>query len=147
MSKARTLLEYQFAARPDQLALVRSRLREVLSPLCSSESVINCIILAVGEACMNIIQHAYGEQEMGDIILEVQCQGDNMTFRLRDFASRKTCKEEMRSRALDELRPGGLGCHLINEIMDEVTLLECKDSCGNVLQMKKCVKETPKEAS
>jgi len=145
MNIARTILEYQFAARPDQLGQVRNRLREVLAPLCSTESVMNCIILAVGEACMNIIQHAYGEQEMGDIILEVQCQGDNMTFRLRDFASRKTRTEEMRSRPLDELRPGGLGCHLINEIMDEVKLLDCKDSCGNVLQMKKCLKENPKE--
>jgi anti-sigma regulatory factor (Ser/Thr protein kinase) len=86
---------------------------------------------------MNIIQHAYGKEEQGDIILEVEKQGDNMTFRLTDFAHNKTRAEQLKSRPLDEIRPGGLGCHIINEIMDEVRLVECTSGCGNVLQMKK----------
>lgn len=89
---------------------------------------------------MNIIQHAYDKDETGDIILDVSSQNGNITFRLTDFARRKTRLEDMRSRPLDELRPGGLGCHLINEIMDEVQLVECKSGCGNVLQMKKTLK-------
>ena len=141
MTKATTILEYQFAARPDQLCGVREKLREVLTPLCTSEAVMNCVILAVGEACMNIIQHAYGDEEGGDIVLEIARQGDSYTFRLTDFATRKTRMEDMQSRPLDELRPGGLGCHLINEIMDEVVVLDCKQDCGNVLQMKKCLKD------
>lgn len=140
-AKARLLLELQFQAHPAELCKVRQKLRETLETQCASPSVVNCIILAVGEACMNIIQHAYGNEDKGDIILEVTARGDNLTFRLTDFARRKTCMEEMRSRPLDELRPGGLGCHLINEIMDEVSLVECGGSCGNVLQMKKCLKQ------
>lgn len=140
--KADLLLEYQFQAQPSELCKVRQKLRETLEERCTSESVVNCIILAVGEACMNIIQHAYGAEDRGDIILEVQKQGDNLTFRLTDFARHKSCMEEMRSRPLDEVRPGGLGCHLINEIMDEVSLVECGGDCGNVLQMKKCLKDT-----
>jgi anti-sigma regulatory factor (Ser/Thr protein kinase) len=140
-SKTDLLLEYQFQAQPAELCKVRQKLRETLEARCTSESVVNCIILAVGEACMNIIQHAYGAEDRGDIILEVQKQGDNLTFRLTDFAQHKSCMEEMRSRPLDEVRPGGLGCHLINEIMDEVSLVECGGNCGNVLQMKKCLKD------
>jgi len=140
--KADLLLEYQFQALPSELCKVRQKLREALEERCASESVVNCIILAVGEACMNIIQHAYGAEDRGDIILEVQKQGDNLTFRLTDFARHKSCMEEMRSRPLDEVRPGGLGCHLINEIMDEVSLVECGGNSGNVLQMKKCLKDT-----
>jgi len=142
MSQPRTILEFQFPAQTDQLCNVRQKLREALESSCKSESVINCIILAVGEACMNIIQHAYGQQDKGDIILEVLSQDENMMFRLTDFAKRKTRLEDMKSRPLDELRPGGLGCHLINEIMDEVQMIECKNDCGNVLQMKKCLKES-----
>jgi|Laugrespbdmm15sn_2_1035079.scaffolds.fasta_scaffold35881_2 sigma-B regulation protein RsbU (phosphoserine phosphatase) len=141
MSTAKTILEYQFPASPEHLCQVRQKLREVLAPCCHSESVTNCIILAVGEACMNIIQHAYGKEEKGDIILEVHSQDDNITFRLTDFATRKTRLEDMQSRPLEELRPGGLGCHLIKQIMDEVQMVECKDSHGNVLQMKKKLKE------
>ncbi len=146
-SKAQILLEYQFQAQPSELCKVREKLRETLESRCASESLVNCIILAVGEACMNIIQHAYGAEDRGDIILEVLNQGDSLTFRLTDFARRKTCMAEMRSRPLDELRPGGLGCHLINEIMDEVQLVECGGEgggkCGNVLQMKKHLKDSP----
>ena len=137
MTKAQKLLDYQFPAQAEQLCTVRQKLRETLEPLGKPEALVNCIVLAVGEACMNIIQHAYRKEDAGDIILEVEKQGDDVTFRLTDFASHKTRAEEMKSRPLDEIRPGGLGCHLINEIMDEVKLLDC--NCGNVLQMKKCL--------
>lgn len=145
MSQTKTILEYQFPAQADQLCNVRQKLREVLEPCCKSESVINCIVLAVGEACMNIIQHAYGKEEQGDIVLEVFSQGENIMFRLTDFARRKTRMEEMCSRPLDEVRPGGLGCHIINEIMDEVQLIECKKDSGNILQMKKCLNPETKD--
>jgi sigma-B regulation protein RsbU (phosphoserine phosphatase) len=139
--KKKKLLDFQFPAQTEQLCNVRQRLREALAPVSQSEALVNCIVLAVGEACMNIIQHAYNKDDRGDIILEVEQQGDNMTFRLTDFASHKTRPEEMRSRPLDEIRPGGLGCHLINEIMDEVKLIDCGGDCRNVLQMKKCLPE------
>ena len=141
MTKAKKLLEFQFPAQTDQLGLVREQLRNVMSGCSKSENLVNCIVLAVGEACMNIIQHAYGRHEQGDIILEVEKHGSIMVFRLTDFAHHKTRSEEMQSRPLDEIRPGGLGCHIINEIMDEVQLIECDSDCGNVLQMKKSLRQ------
>jgi anti-sigma regulatory factor (Ser/Thr protein kinase) len=142
MTKPKKLLDYQFPAQAEQLCNVRQKLRETLEPLGKPEALVNCIVLAVGEACMNIIQHAYCKDEHGNIILEVEKQGDDVTFRLTDFASHKTRAEEMKSRPLDEIRPGGLGCHLINEIMDEVKLIDCGNNCGkNVLQMKKCLRK------
>ena len=125
---------------------VRQKLREALGKCGESEAVVNNVVLAVGEACMNIIQHAYGAKDQGDIVLEVELEtsGKNTTdikrslvFRLTDFAKHKSCAEQMRSRPLDEIRPGGLGCHIINEVMDEVNLLDCPGPCGNVLQMRK----------
>ncbi|MES2626669.1 MAG: ATP-binding protein [Pseudomonadota bacterium] len=139
MSKTKKLLALQFPARSENMCSVRQKLREVLASYSDSETLTNCIVLAVGEACMNIIQHAYGKEEQGDIILEVEKRGEDMTFRLTDFAHHKTRAEQLKSRPLDEIRPGGLGCHIINEIMDDVQLVECKGDCGNVLQMKKCL--------
>ncbi len=137
MAAAEKLLEFQFPAKSDHLCILREKLREVLGTCSSSEELRNCIVLAVGEACMNIIEHAYCNNDQGDIILEVEKQGNSMIFRLTDFAHRKSCEEEMVGRPLEEIRPGGLGCHIINEIMDEVQLIDCKAKCGNVLQMKK----------
>lgn len=141
MTETKKLLAYQFPACAEEMCTVRQKLRQVLASCDQSDFMVNSVVLAVGEACMNIIQHAYGKEEKGDIVLEVELQRDasnqNMVFRLTDFAKRKSCAAEMRSRPLDEIRPGGLGCHIINQVMDEVKLLECAPPCGNVLQMRK----------
>ena len=137
MGAADKLLEFQFPATSEHLCTLREKLREALDTCSKSEELKQCVILAVGEACMNIIEHAYCDGDTGDIILEIERQDDSMVFRLTDFAHRKTRLEEMRSRPLEEIRPGGLGCHIINEIMDEVSLIECGSECGNVLQMTK----------
>lgn len=137
MGATEKLLEFQFPARSEHLRAVRKKLREVLGPRSNSEEMLNTVVLAVGEACMNIMEHAYCDGDTGDIILEIEKKGDHMIFRLTDFAHRKTREEEMKSRPLDEIRPGGLGCHIINEIMDEVKLIDCESPNGNVLQMKK----------
>jgi phosphoserine phosphatase RsbU/P len=154
MISSQPLLRYRFPACADQMGSVRQKLREALSGRSQSELDINNVVLAVGEACMNIIQHAYGQHDKGDIVLEVDEVVGNLAhaglttdattnsqrqliFRLIDFAKHKSCAEEMRSRPLDELRPGGLGCFIMREVMDEVTLLDCHDSNGNVLQMRK----------
>lgn len=141
MIETQKLMAYQFPACAEEMCTVRQKLRTVLAGCDQSDFMVNSVVLAVGEACMNIIQHAYGKDEKGDIVLEVELQRDgrneNMIFRLTDFATRKSCESEMRSRPLDEIRPGGLGCHIINQVMDEVKLLECAKPCGNVLQMRK----------
>lgn len=137
MGAAKKLLEFQFPAKSEHLCTLREKLRDTLGSCAKSEEMLNCIILAVGEACMNIIEHAYCDDDTGDIILEVERQDETMVFRLTDFAHRKTREEEMQGRPLDEIRPGGLGCHIINEIMDEVSLIDCDSKCGNVLQMTK----------
>jgi anti-sigma regulatory factor (Ser/Thr protein kinase) len=136
MNTTEKLLEFQFPAKAESLAQLREKLRGALEPI-GNEETLNCIILAVSEACVNIIEHAYCDNDSGDIIVDINKQGDDITFLLTDFAHRKSCEEEMRSRPLDEIRPGGLGCHIINEIMDEVKLIECGNNCGNIMQMKK----------
>jgi phosphoserine phosphatase RsbU/P len=149
MISSHPLLRYRFPACADQMGSVRQKLREALSGHPQSELDVNNVVLAVGEACMNIIQHAYGQHDKGDIVLEVDeelttdslaISQHHLVFRLIDFAKHKSCADEMKSRPLDELRPGGLGCFIMREVMDEVALLDCLDSSGNVLQMRKKLK-------
>jgi anti-sigma regulatory factor (Ser/Thr protein kinase) len=40
---------------------------------------------------------------------------------------------------LDEIRPGGLGCFIMQQVMDEVTLLDSDKPGTNVLQLRKKV--------
>ena len=137
MSSIEKLLEFRFPAKAESLGLLRKNLREILKAHSKSDETINCVVLAVSEACINIMEHAYRHDDNGDIIVEIEKQSDSITFRLTDFSLRKTCIEEMKSRPLDEIRPGGLGCHIINEIMDEIKLLDNGNTSGNILQLKK----------
>ncbi len=132
------LLRYRFPAETSQLRAMRDQLTESLASMKPSKAFIHFVVLAVNEAVCNVIQHAYGENDSGDIILEVQQLDNALLFRLTDFARRKSTNEEMQARDLDEIRPGGLGCHIINEVMDDVTVVESgTGEQTNVLEMTK----------
>lgn len=134
------LTEIRFESASEHLQLVRGQVRNAIQNLGFTNDELNCIILAVGEACMNVIQHAYGPQSKGEIILDVIDNGDSITFKLTDFAP-AVDKSKIKSRNLDDIRPGGLGVHLINEVMDHVELRNDPEGIGNVLTM---IKNRPK---
>lgn len=93
-------------------------------------------VVAVNEACMNIVQHAYGDRHRGDIVLEVDTDSQKWLFRLKDFAPPIDTKS-LKPRDLDVVRPGGLGLSLIEKIMDEIHYLNPPDGIGNILEMTK----------
>jgi len=45
--------------------------------------------------------------------------------------------EKVCSRDLDDVRPGGLGVHLIDSLMDECGFIDPPEGVGNLFQMKK----------
>ena len=130
------LVATRFLSNPDQLRNIRDTIREVLRQNNCPPQFIDDFVLAVNEACANIMQHAYKGQCSGDIILEIHQQQDEICVRLTDFAE-PVDKSACKSRQLDEIRPGGIGVHLMNELMDDVCFLETEAGVGNILQMKK----------
>ena len=136
MEETARLAEIRFASRPDQLPEVRSVVRKALKTRGYVPDVSNCIVLAIDEACANIIKHAYGERLTGDIVLEILSNSSETIFRLTDFAP-SVDKKTIRSRDLEDVRPGGLGVHFIHEVMDEVEFLEPPEGIGNILEMRK----------
>ena len=95
------------------------------------------MVLAVDEACMNIIQHAYGNRETEIFRVEIFTNDKELTFCLTDFAP-AVDEKSIKGRELDDIRPGGLGVHFINELMDQVEFLQARgENSGNILQMKK----------
>lgn len=130
------LLDLRFPAKAERLKLVRGAVSETARLNGCSEGVARDIVIAVDEACQNVIRHAYQGASHGDIILEVYRRGGDLIFLLKDFAPTiDTAK--VKPRALDEIRPGGLGTHLIRAIMDEATFLPPPPQGGNVLKMVK----------
>ena len=74
--------------------------------------------LAVDEALTNVIRHGYDSREDGDIEIGFARQDTVVTIEILDRA-RQVPVETIASRPLDDVRPGGLGVHLIRNTMDE----------------------------
>jgi anti-sigma regulatory factor (Ser/Thr protein kinase) len=120
-------------ARPQALQAMRHWLETQLSRYDLPLPLREQLVLAINEACMNIIQHAYDGSGEGEIRLSLEWQADRLIIELQDDAP---CIDPARvkPRGLDELRPGGLGVHFIREIVDEVAFLPCGEQ-GNRLRL------------
>ncbi len=130
------MVELRLCARSDGLRLIRCVVQQA-ALLCSCPpEIAERLVLAVNEACMNVIQHAYRSDPGGELILQVLYRDRELIFRLMDFASPvdpATCTPCPR----EALRPGGLGLHLISETMDEACFLAPPQGVGNLFQMSK----------
>ncbi len=136
MGDPRRLLERRFAARPAQLKEIRSAIRDVASASGCGTECASDIVMAIDEACQNIIRHAYCGDRDGEIVLAVDREGDRLVFSLRDFAP-PVDPECVKPRDLADIRPGGLGTHLMREVMDECEFVEPPAGNGNLLRMVK----------
>src|SRR5262245_2291390 len=79
--------------------------------------------LAVDEACTNVIEHAYDHNP--DLTFEVICtiEPGKLTIKVVDQGSEfdpTSAPPPQFSDNLDDIRPGGVGIHLIRKLMDDV---------------------------
>lgn len=140
MAKTDQLLDHRFVSRPDRLLHMRRAVRAALMSTGCSPDEREEIVLAVNEACANVIRHAYRNRPDGWIRLRIDRQGDRLIFRLQDQAP-PVDVSSVHPRALNEIRPGGLGTHLMREMMDDVVLAQPAKRKGNLLQMTRTIKK------
>lgn len=128
------LLRIEFPARAESLAEVRAAVQRALASQHIDARIAARIVLAIDEACANIIRHAYRGCGDGRIALRIERHRERLRFRLRDRAPAVDpgC---VKPRDLSECRPGGLGINIIDETMDHWRLRPLKRHCGNVLTM------------
>jgi anti-sigma regulatory factor (Ser/Thr protein kinase) len=122
------------------LAGVRQTAREFLASCGFDECRVELLVLAVDEACTNIIRHAY-DHERKPIRLEMEKLHDRVRLTLRDYG-RSCDPKRIRSRALEDIRPGGVGVHIIRHAFDHVKYEPCPR--GTKLVLEKKFAESPK---
>jgi len=127
------------AARVDQLRKIRDAVRVAVESCGCSDECAADVVMAVDEACQNIIRHAYCDDSSGAIELEIERFGEDLVVSLRDFAP-EVDPDEVKPRDLDEIRPGGLGTHLIREMMDSADFIRPESGGGNLLRMVKRIR-------
>jgi anti-sigma regulatory factor (Ser/Thr protein kinase) len=113
-------LELSFPTDPRLLRVVRAVVGQMAGLCGFQEDEIQFITLAVDEACANIIRHAYGGRRDGEIRLSCSVKDEGIEFLLIDRGSAPKDVHRLEPRSVDEVRPGGLGMHLIRSVMDEV---------------------------
>jgi serine/threonine-protein kinase RsbW len=104
-----------------------------------NESGVFAVQMAVDEACSNIIEHAYGGEDVGDIICTCDVTPDSLTVTLHDHGrpfNPNEIPEPDLSAPLEERREGGLGLYFMRKLMD-VVHFSFSPQIGNTLIMVK----------
>lgn len=123
-----------------ELCGIREQVRDICTQLGYETGDIDCITLAIDEACANVIRHAYKDRTDGRFILEVYRDDGMVVFKLQDFAD-PVDRDCFKPAGDNLLQPGGLGLTLIHKVMDTVTLLPPPPNVGNLLEMRKKLPE------
>jgi anti-sigma regulatory factor (Ser/Thr protein kinase) len=130
------LFAQDYPASTDMLAAVREAVRAAAITAGASEDCAEETVLAINEACMNIIQHGY-RFATGQVFRIEMSVSDAMLDILLCDNSAPVTEENLKPRALDDVRPGGLGVHFIRELTDTIAYLPPTDAWRNRLQIKK----------
>jgi anti-sigma regulatory factor (Ser/Thr protein kinase) len=99
------------------------------------------IALAVDEALCNVIRHGYqraADRPIWISIWPLDPAAPGMKLVIEDEA-RQVDPSQIKSRELTEIRPGGLGVHIIREVMDSVAFEPREGGVGMRLTMSKRV--------
>jgi serine/threonine-protein kinase RsbW len=119
----------------DNLAMIREFTRSAAENCGFSEDIIGKIILAVDEACTNIIKHAYKFSADGEIILTVSCKDSRFSIRIVDngftFDHNRIPEPDLKE-YYKQKRVGGLGVYLIKKLMDEVNYSKISGNANQI---------------
>ncbi len=109
----------RFTSHTANLALMRGFVREFLRAFPFTEKQRALMVLGIDEACTNVIRYAYDLRDDQPIALSIEALRTGVRLRLRDYGT-KTPPELMRGRSHNDVKPGGLGLHLIRHAFDKV---------------------------
>jgi serine/threonine-protein kinase RsbW len=107
----------------DNLAVVRNFTKTAAEESGFSDETTGKIILAVDEACTNIIKHAYKYSPEGEIRLSIKSEDNKFIIAITDEGNHfdpNRIPEPNLSEYYKQKRVGGLGMFLIKKLMDDV---------------------------
>lgn len=114
-------LKIEISSHPQLLCVVRGTIQQLAAVVGFPDEDCRAITLAVDEALTNVIRHAYGGRH--DQKIEIHCSclplDAGIEFVVVDHG-KSADPAQLKSRDLSDVRPGGLGVHLIAQIMDTV---------------------------
>ena len=132
---------------PEHLVIVRAALEKMCEALGFDAQAAGQVVLSADEALANIIRHAYKGDRSRPIEIELAplpASGPGgLRIRIRDYGD-WVDPSQIRSRDLADVRPGGLGVHIMSQCMDALDYAPAEGG-GTVLTMTKELHAQPKE--
>ena len=125
-------------ANAENLKTIRDFVREYIDKCDGLESYKDEIVLAIDEACQNVIRHAYRDKN-GNVAIKLSFQNKEFIVSLEDDGT-PAIPEKIKPRNIEDIKPGGLGTFFINQIMDSVSFQSTSPHWVNCLTMKKKIK-------
>ena len=112
-------VQLKFPADTGELAAMRQDARAFLLDADVPEMEAELMVLALDDACTNIIRHAYGGSTQRTIRLRMERLRRGIRCTLRDYG-RSCDPAQIRSRELTDFRPGGLGVRILHSAFEHV---------------------------
>lgn len=112
-------IRVSLASDPRFLPLVRALAQQGAELAGFSEAERDTLLLAISEAVSNVIRHAYRDRHDQPIDIDLAVSPGCVQVDVID-RGRFIDPRQIQSRPLDEIRPGGLGVHLMRSTMDVV---------------------------
>ena len=122
-------------SHPKYLYVVRSAIYPLVIEAGFTKKDARRIVLAVDEACSNIIKYAYEGDYTRTYSLDITVEAGRLAVELKD-SGKKPDLSKIAPRKLDEVRPGGLGTHFIAAVFDRVEY-DTSRGAGTVLTLVK----------
>ena len=128
----------QLPGTPEALPPIRSAVVEAAEACGFSDEEVAKIEMAVGEACTNIIEHAYRTQPLKlEIEVHIRVLSDRLQVTILDYSTINFPIDDSPGMTIDRYieteRRRGLGLYIIREFVDDV---EHKFICGQGNELK-----------
>lgn len=128
-------------ASMENLEELRNFVEEAAGQLNLSDDVIFALKLSTEEICTNIIKYGYKDMNDGVINISFEHNPEKLILRISDFGKHFPPDEAEvpdSEAELNNRNPGGLGLHLINNLMDKVSYSRGSDN-SNILILEKTI--------
>ena len=127
----------EFPVESSSLKQIRNFAREVLAKDNMFDATKDDVVLALAEAAQNVVKHAYNGKPTGDTMrVEISFKDNQLIIEIYD-KGKPVIPQNIKPRAVDDIKPGGLGTFFIGQIMDEVTFKTSASDWVNHLIMTK----------
>lgn len=126
-------------SKTENLSKIRAFIQDITLAVGFTQKSIDNMMLAVDEACTNIIKHAYKSYPEGEIIIKVKYEAKKLIITIIDYG-KAFAPEAVPEPDIQEYyrqhKVGGLGMYLMKTLMDDVEYISVPGKYNQVLLSK-----------